>query len=90
MATTNNGETDRPRRLSKRDVEILLRDYDVDPVTALTAALRVVLHLPGAQWAELLDASGLPPGRRAALAAEQVAALDDLVAELNEERGIRP
>jgi hypothetical protein len=71
-------------------VEALLRDYDIDPVPALTAALRVVLQLPDATWPELVDASGLAPDRRRALVGGEVGALDDLVAELNEQRRIGP
>jgi hypothetical protein len=75
------------RRLSKRDVETLLRDYDQDPVAALTVALRVVLRLPDAAWEELVDACDLSDDRRRALAARDVDALDRLAMDLNEERG---
>jgi len=78
--------TGRPASLTKRDVEALLLDYDSDPVGALTAALRIVLRRPGAQWTELLDVADLPDARRARLAALAQSALDDLLTELNEER----
>ena len=78
--------TRRPARLTKRDVEVLLRDYDSDPVGALTVALRIVSRRPDAQWAELLDGCSLSDARRAALAVLEQDALDDLLTELNEER----
>ena len=76
-------------RLSKRHVEALLREYDRDPIGALTAALRIVLDLPQASWAELVGASGLGADRRRALAAEETTALDLLLEELNEQRELR-
>jgi hypothetical protein len=73
-------------RLSKRQVEMLLRDYDRDPVGALARALRIVLRLPHAGWQQLVDATRLDADRRRALAAEEITALDDLLRQLNEQR----
>ena len=77
------------QRLSKRHVETLLRDYDRDPVGALTVALRIVLRLPHAQWDELIESSGLDLDRRRALAAGETDALDGLLTDLNEQRGLK-
>ena len=74
-------------RLKKAHVEQLLCDYDRDPIGALTTALRVALDEPAADWAALLAAATLPEARRNRLQAGNQAALDELVAELNEARG---
>ncbi len=75
-------------RLKKAQVEALLRDFDADPVAALTAALRVVLEQPSAQWKELLAVAAFPNARRARLLAGDQDALDELAAELNEARDL--
>ena len=74
-------------RLKKAHVEALLRDYDHDPVGSLTAALRVALDKPRADWPSLLSAAPLPSARRKQLLAGEQSALDELAAELNEARG---
>jgi hypothetical protein len=79
-----------PRRLSKRDAEALLRDYDADPVRAVTIALRIVLGRPESGWQDLIAAAPFTDGRRHALAVREPDALDALAAELNEERGLAP
>ena len=76
----------RPARLSKRDVEALRREYDRDPIGALSAALRIVLRRPDADWEELVGASGLGARSRRALAARETSALDEMLTELNEHR----
>jgi len=73
-------------RITKRDVERMLADYDADPVAALTAALRTTLAIPHATWASLLDAAPIDPERRRRLASGDLAALDQLAVELNERR----
>lgn len=73
-------------KLKKAHVEVLLRDYDRDPIGALTTALRVVLDKPDADWAALLSAAPLPEARCNRLQAGEQAALDELAAELNEVR----
>lgn len=73
-------------RLKKAHVEALLRDYDHDPIDALTTALRIALDRPGADWPSLLSAAPLPRDRRDRLHAGEQAALDQLAAELNEAR----
>lgn len=75
-------------RLKKSHVEALLRNYDSDPIGALTEALRVALDKPGADWAALLSAAALPTERRNRLQAGEQLALDELAAELNEARSL--
>ena len=75
-------------RLKKAHVEALLRDYDSDPIGALTKALRVALDKPGGDWATLLVAADVPDERRSRLRTADPAALDELAAELNEARGL--
>lgn len=76
-------------RLTKRDVEALLRDYDDDPVAALTVALRKTLELEHTGWVELVAAAPMSNERRVALLRKDAEALDDLAAQLNEERLLR-
>lgn len=73
-------------RLTKRDVENLLADYDSDPIGALTAALRIVLVRPGDDWPELVAAAQFTDTRAAALLLGEERSLDALAAELNELR----
>ena len=73
------------RRLGKTDVERLMNDYDEDPVSALTAALRIVTGRPFASWETFV--AMLPDGER--LASLETASLDRLAAEMNETRTIR-
>jgi len=77
-------------RLNKFDAEALLAEYDADPVGALTAALRVALDMPDGDWTTMLKQAGFSCARRIRLQANDPAALDELVAELNELRGIAP
>ena len=72
--------------LSKHDAEALLRDYDTDPVAALTAALRTVTGRADADWPELTHFAAADPDRRIALEHGDPDALDALAAELNELR----
>lgn len=74
--------------LGKRHVERLLAMFDLDPVAALTEALRVVLEVPGADFDRLVDTASVDPKRRALLHARDPRALDELAAELNERRTI--
>ena len=73
-------------RLKKAHVEALLRDYDADPIGALTAALRVVLDEPNGEWKSLLATANLSHARRERLQSGQQDALDELASELNEAR----
>jgi hypothetical protein len=82
--------TNRPQRLSKRDVERLLATYDADPVGALQTALRRLFDRPNATFEELIktlaDAGRLSVERWRALEGRDVDSLDSLAAELNETR----
>lgn len=73
-------------RLKKTHAERLLADYDGDPVAALTTALRIVVDMPEATWAQLLAAAPIDDGRRQRLHSADQASLDQLAAELNERR----
>ncbi len=75
-------------QLKKTQVERLLTDYDADPVAALSAALRIVLAAPDAEWGELLAAAPLDDTRRRLLIDGDEASLDQLAAELNERRDL--
>ena len=66
----------------------MLGGYDVDPVGAVSAALRIVLDRPGAPWPELVGALDVSDSRRAALLIGEERTLDALAAELNEHRTI--
>ncbi|MEN9645756.1 MAG: hypothetical protein RL238_2425 [Actinomycetota bacterium] len=72
--------------LKKRDVEVLLDRYDTDPVAALTDALRVALDRPDLDFTALVKLAGFTCARRIRLQAQETAALDELLAELNEMR----
>ncbi|MFZ9629665.1 MAG: hypothetical protein ACO3C1_09985 [Ilumatobacteraceae bacterium] len=77
-------------RLRKADVEVLLRTYDDDPVAALTAALQRVLEVPDADWVSLVELAGFADGRRRRLLDGDQRSLDELAAELNEQRSLPP
>lgn len=72
--------------LRKRDVEVLLDRYDTDPVAALTDALRVALDRPDLDFTALVKLAGFSCARRIRLQAQEPAALDELLTELNELR----
>ena len=74
------------KRLTKRDVEMLLKAYDHDPVGALTTSLRIVLGRPDDDFDELIAHAGLADQRRRRLLQRHSDALDELAAELNERR----
>jgi hypothetical protein len=72
--------------LRKRDVEALLATYDDDPFAALTAALRIVLDRPDADYRTLVTTGPFDDERRTRLLVGDVATLDALARELNETR----
>ncbi len=76
--------------LKKRDAELLLASYDDQPVEALTTALRVVLDRPELDFTALLKVAGFTCDRRIRLQAQDPKALDELAAELNEQRTLPP
>jgi hypothetical protein len=73
-------------RLTKRDVETLLDSYDTDPRAALATALGKVLGRTGEGYEALVTAAGLGGESTSALLRGDTAAMDALVAELNEAR----
>ncbi len=86
-----SGDIPAGRRLTKRDVEALLADYDTDPRAALAAALAVAVGRPGLGFADAVAAAIADPHERAALLADDPAtgatgALDALARRLNEQR----
>jgi hypothetical protein len=74
--------------LRKREVEEMMARYDHDPVVALTAALRIALDQPNADWSQLLLAAGFSDRRRWSLEQLDSDALDELLTELNELRTV--
>ncbi|MFM2078837.1 MAG: hypothetical protein RJA49_2727 [Actinomycetota bacterium] len=74
--------------LKKRDVEQLLETYDVDPVAALTTALRTTLDRPDLDFTALVKLAGFSCAQRIRLQAHDAVAMDELVAELNELRTV--
>lgn len=76
--------------LRKSEVERLMSDYDLDPVGALTTALRTTLDRPDLDWTALVKLAGFGCARRIRLQAHEMSALDELLVELNELRGVSP
>lgn len=79
--------------MTKRDVERLWDRYDDDPIAALTEALAVVLDAPVAAhdeggFAHLVARAPFGPERRSQLLRHDVAALDELARQLNEDRSL--
>ncbi len=75
--------------MTKRDVEVLLADYDGDSIGALTVAMRTALDSVDGAWPDLVQAAGFSDTRTAALLVGEQSALDDLATELNETRTCR-
>jgi hypothetical protein len=73
-------------RLRKGDVERMMGGYDLDPIGALTVALRRVMDAPDASWEDLLRTAGFTCDRRIRLHTADPAALDELLRDLNELR----
>jgi hypothetical protein len=77
-----------PRRLSKRDAETLMADYEHDPKAALAAALAVVTGDSSGGFAERIDRCDLEPERKRLLLDGDAESLDELAQELNELRTV--
>ncbi len=75
-------------RLTKRQAERLLDDYDDDPIAALTDALRTLTGRKEADWDELTHAATISPAKRLQLLDGSPDVLDALVRELNELRAL--
>lgn len=69
--------------MTKRDVESLLAEYDLDPEAALCAALRRVLDRSEGTFAELWAAADLDPA-----SIDDIVVRDALVRRLNELRDL--
>jgi len=52
------------RTLTKRDVENLMNNYDINPQQALTHALRIVTGMPNASWKTLVSHASPDPDHR--------------------------
>ena len=79
----------RMRPLSKRDIEELLHEYDSDPVAALLAALRKNLSGEFPDWTAAIHALNVSDSERSHLLAQEISALDALVKQLVEFRGLQ-
>jgi hypothetical protein len=75
-------------RLNKRDVEKLLDHLDDDPIGALTTALQKVLDARAAAWPVLIERLPLSTSERGRLLDQELDAMYDLAALLNEQRTI--
>lgn len=80
-------DTLRARRLTKRDVEDMFARLDAG-VAAPEAALRIVLGMAHASWETLVETIDVGVDERDALLRCEPAAVDRLVARLNETRTI--
>lgn len=76
------------RKLSKRDVEALLREYDNNPVESLHAALRILIPNCPSEWRETVALLPVSDDEKNALQKRDIGALDSLVKQLVETRGL--
>jgi hypothetical protein len=76
------------RKLSKRDVEALLREYDNNPVAALHTALRILIPSCPSEWRETVAFLPVSDDEKNALQKREIGALDALVKKLVETRGL--
>lgn len=74
------------RPLKKQEVESMMSSYDIDPVSALTTALRIATGHRQATWEHLI--SLLPRRQREKLLNADMIAMDLLATELNETRTV--
>lgn len=82
MITARNG-----RELGKSDVETLITMYDIEPISALTSTLRIILARPHANFTELVAALPVSHATKMALRERDTSTLDELMKVLNEARG---
>lgn len=73
--------------LTKRDVELLLSSYDINPVQALTVSLRKALGMPYASWRTIVERIEENDSERRLLLSHDELSLDRLVSLVNETRG---
>ena len=76
------------RRLSKRDVEALLGEYDNNPVAALHAALSILIPDCPKDWSGAVDCLQMTEAAKQSLRDHDTAALDALVKQFVETRSL--
>lgn len=76
------------RKLSKRDVEALLGEYDHDPVAALHAALVILIPDCPNQWNSAVDCLQISETDKQLLRDRETSAMDALVKQFVETRGL--
>jgi hypothetical protein len=76
------------RKLSKRDVEALLSEYDNNPVGALHHALKILLTDCPSDWKLAIDLLDVDDAEKQSLREGNVAALDSLAKRFVETRGL--
>jgi hypothetical protein len=76
------------RKLSKRDVEALLSEYDNNPVGALHQALRVLLTDCPSDWNAAIGLLDIDDANKQSLRDGNIAALDSLAKHFVETRGL--
>ena len=74
------------RALTKRDVEDLMNNYDINPHQALVRALRIVTGMPNASWKTLIDLCFTDKQQSELLQTLDQQSLDQLARQLNEQR----
>ena len=74
------------RPLKKHEVESMMSTYDIDPISALTSALRIATGHRRATWEHLVTL--LPIRLRTKMLDADAAAMDLLLTELNETRTV--
>jgi hypothetical protein len=74
------------RKLSKRDVEALLVEYDNNPIASLHAALGVLIPNCPASWEEAVDLLPIDEHQKQLLRHRNIEQLDALVKQLVETR----
>jgi len=74
------------RTLTKRDVENLMNNYDINPQQALTLALRITTGMPNASWQTLIAQVSPDLEYRKLLYGTDQQSLDQLAQHLNERR----
>jgi hypothetical protein len=74
------------RPLSKRDAENLMNNYDINPLQALTHALRIVTGMPNASWKTLMESSFTDTQQIELLQTLDQQSFDKLAQQLNERR----
>ena len=77
------------RKLSKRDVEALLAEYDNNPAGALLTSLQVLIPNCPTKWEDAVEMLNVEAATKANLRACTLSAMDELVKQLVETRGLQ-